>query len=519
MPRMNKAVKLHMDHMHDCLNRLVDDSLGVRFKFPDRVKPHHVEGKHIQTYSGGHKFSQLEDWAMDVCYHLAACCYGGNDMDQKCIFVLHEFIDGEAQNWFCRHILHTNRDKQDWTFKEVLIGLYNHFVNAATMQEAQEAFRTAVYDAQTGIQTFYEELIGHAQNMAVYSDKFTIWETFLDRIPAEMRCTLIRDDNLSPEVNTVTKFLAYAIRYKQSSCTATHYNQCSSHHAQGHHQPVKVGTAKCSKMERNHNPQPACTKKSAGWNTSGKSSKDCKALKVQVRAAHTAAASSNAESNVEEEQEELINDKEVPPEVKDPEAEDDAESIYIDGDKYITVDVYDNEYYTHEDDEEHLFALTEYQGDTRIKMQCITLQKAADKLQRPQYTPQEKECLVTYVEVNGHPAWTLWDSGSTTMGITPQFAHVNAIHIHELSKHLMLQLGTVGSRAMVQFGAEVKIKALGHPTTEYVNIANFDCYDMIIGMPYMHKNNVILDFVKNKTQMVVYDAIEPRRNIMIFATD
>ncbi|KAG6884211.1 hypothetical protein C0995_010708, partial [Termitomyces sp. Mi166 len=124
----------------------------------------------------------------------------------------------------------------------------------------------------------------------------------------------------------------------------------------------------------------------------------CKVLKAQVRAAHTAAANSNAKSNAEEEQEELVNDEEVPPEVEDPEAEDDAESVHIDRDEYITVDVYDNEYYTCEDDEEHLFALIEYQEDTHVKMRRVTLQKAADKLQRPQYTPQEKECLVIYVE-------------------------------------------------------------------------------------------------------------------------
>ncbi|KAG6892523.1 hypothetical protein C0995_003321, partial [Termitomyces sp. Mi166 len=147
------------------------------------------------------------------------------------------------------------------------------------------------------------------------------------------------------------------------------------------------------------------------------------APKAQVRAAHTAAADSDAESNVEEDQEELVKDKEVPPEVEDLEAEYDAESVHIDGDEYVTVDIYNNKYYTHEDDEEHLFALMEYQGDTRVQMRRVTLQKAADKLHRPQYTPQEKECLVTYVEVNGHPAWMLWDSGSTTTGITPQFAH------------------------------------------------------------------------------------------------
>ncbi|KAG6893978.1 hypothetical protein C0993_012606, partial [Termitomyces sp. T159_Od127] len=108
-----------------------------------------------------------------------------------------------------------------------------------TMQEAHEAFRTAVYDAQMGIQTFYDDLVGHAQNMAVYLDEFTIRETFLDGIPAEMCHTLIRNDNLLLEVNTVTEFLAYAICYEQSARTATHYDQHSSHCTTGQRQPVK----------------------------------------------------------------------------------------------------------------------------------------------------------------------------------------------------------------------------------------------------------------------------------------
>ncbi|KAG6901015.1 hypothetical protein C0995_002279 [Termitomyces sp. Mi166 len=456
----------------------------------------HLNDRGHGSYAGGHKFSQLEDWAMDVYYHLAACCYGGDDMDQECIFVLHEFIDGEAQNWFCRHVLHTNWDKQDWTFKEVLIGLYNHFVNAVTMQEAREAFRTAVYDAQTGIQTFYDELMGHAQNMAVYLDEFTIRETFLDGIPAKMCRALICNDNLLLKVNTVTEFLVYAIRYKQSACTATHYDQRSLRHAQGHHQPIKVGTflAKRSEMEQNCNPRFVVRHRLPAGQRSGPEptgdASVAKKSRYMPRAGQPGPKGVwDGLPKVSHLKEELVDVEEVPPEVEEPEIDDDAESIHIDGDEYITVDVYDNEYYAHDDEEEHLFVLTE---------QHVTLQKAADKLQQPQYTPQEKECLVTYVKVNGHPAWTLWDSGSTIMGITPQFVHVNAIRVHELSEPLMLQLGTVRSCAMVQFGVEVKIKALGHLTKEYVNIVNFDCYDMIIGTPFMRKNKVTLDFVNNK---------------------
>ncbi|KAG6893450.1 hypothetical protein C0995_000504, partial [Termitomyces sp. Mi166 len=227
--------------------------------------------------------------------------------------------------------------------------------------------------------------------MAVYLDEFTIRKTFLDGIPAEMRRALIHDDNLSPEVNTVTEFLAYAIRYKQSAHTATHYDQRSSRCAQGHRQPAKVGTflAKCSEMERNCNLWFVVRRRlSTGQKPVPGPNGDTPVTKDIC----------DAESNAEEDQEELVNDEEVPPEVEEPGEEDDAESVHIDGDEYVTVDVYDNEYYTRDDNEEHLFALTEYQGDRRVKMRRVTLQKAADKLQQPQYTPQEKECLVTYVE-------------------------------------------------------------------------------------------------------------------------
>ncbi|KAG6893617.1 hypothetical protein C0992_009318, partial [Termitomyces sp. T32_za158] len=100
------------------------------------------------------------------------------------------------------------------------------------------------------------------------------------------------------------------------------------------------------------------------------------------------------------------------------------------------------------------------------------------------------------------------------MGITPQFAHVNAIRVHELTEPLMLQLGTVGSRAVVQFGAEVKVKTSGQPMKEYVDRANFDRYDMIIGMPFMRRNKVALDFVNNK---VIVNGIPLRAERVVLA--
>ncbi|KAG6895782.1 hypothetical protein C0995_012229 [Termitomyces sp. Mi166 len=202
--------------------------------------------------------------------------------------------------------------------------------------------------------------------MAMYLDEFTIWETFLDGIPAEMHRALICDNNLSPEVNTVTEILGSDVDCQQAL----------------------TGDAPVAKESR-YMPRAGQPGPKGAQDGPPKVShpKDCKVLKAQVQAAHTAAKNSDVESNAEENQEELVNNKEVPPEVEEPEGDDDAESVHIDGDEYVTVDIYDNEYYAHDNKEEHLFALTEHQGDKRICMRRVTLQKADDKLQRPQYTP------------------------------------------------------------------------------------------------------------------------------------
>ncbi|KAG6881488.1 hypothetical protein C0992_000964, partial [Termitomyces sp. T32_za158] len=67
----------------------------------------------------------------------------------------------------------------------------------------------------------------------------------------------------------------------------------------------------------------------------GHYSKDCKASRAQVRAAHMAAVESNAKSAAEAEPEELVNDEEGPQEGKEPSAGDDAKSVQINGDEYV----------------------------------------------------------------------------------------------------------------------------------------------------------------------------------------
>ncbi|KAF5350170.1 hypothetical protein D9756_009169 [Leucocoprinus leucothites] len=138
--------------------------------------------------------------------------------------------------------------------------------------------------------------------------------------------------------------------------------------------------------------------------------------------------------------------------------------------------------------------------ETVAKFKKISVPKSREKIERPQPTAEEKQCLASLVRIGGLEAWALWDSGSTTTGITPVFAQLANIKVHELRNPHILQLGTVGSRSMIKYGTTLNINIGDHTTSTYVDIANFDRYDAIIGTPFMRENHVKLDFERNEIE-------------------
>jgi hypothetical protein len=141
-----------------------------------------------------------------------------------------------------------------------------------------------------------------------------------------------------------------------------------------------------------------------------------------------------------------------------------------------------------------VFPLKGNEPSKEVRMRSHKLIRSRATRKRPIYPDQDRLCLATWVEINGLKAWTLWDSGSTTTGITPAFAEVAQVPVDELEDPHVLQLGTVGSRSMIKYGADVTLNIEGEKTSTYVDIANFDRYEMIIGTPFMIKHKVILDF-------------------------
>jgi len=202
----------------------------------------------------------------------------------------------------------------------------------------------------------------------------------------------------------------------------------------------------------------------------------------------------------------------------------DLHESYQGGDiEEVKVDMYNNDYYLWTTDDDALAMMTEmpadkvHSGERDVKMRKAVMTVFKESCPHPTFPPNMKECLATFMKVGGQEAWTLWDSGSTMTGITPSFVDVVKITVFPLKKLHVLQLETVGSHISVNFGTYVNVVMHGSSQWEYVDVANFNCYDMIIGMPFMHSRKVILNF-KNDT-IKIGNQLIPATKVLVPDTD
>jgi hypothetical protein len=113
---------------------------------------------------------------------------------------------------------------------------------------------------------------------------------------------------------------------------------------------------------------------------------------------------------------------------------------------------------------------------------------------RPPKDDKIHRCLAAMVEINGIPAYALFDSGSSADAMSPDFARISESRLFKLDRPVTLQLGCVGSRGMINHGTNAVTKLRGVETRHYFDIVNVDRYDVILGAPFMTTKKIKLDF-------------------------
>ncbi|KAL1658147.1 hypothetical protein GGG16DRAFT_14524, partial [Schizophyllum commune] len=99
---------------------------------------------------------------------------------------------------------------------------------------------------------------------------------------------------------------------------------------------------------------------------------------------------------------------------------------------------------------------------------------------------------------NGTKAYTLWDAGGTLDSLSPEYSRASNTKVYHLENPVDLQLGCTGSRSRVSFGATATVNINGNAIPTYIDVANIDRYDAILGVPFMHANGITLDLARRR---------------------
>jgi hypothetical protein len=70
------------------------------------LRPVRQDTGSVGKYTGGAKFSDLENWLANLVVLFEAKQYGGDDRDRGTCASHSPFIEGEAKRWFNHHVLH-----------------------------------------------------------------------------------------------------------------------------------------------------------------------------------------------------------------------------------------------------------------------------------------------------------------------------------------------------------------------------------------------------------------------------
>lgn len=157
---------------------------------------------------------------------------------------------------------------------------------------------------------------------------------------------------------------------------------------------------------------------------------------------------------------------------------------------------------------EHVYAMTAIRDDERQVLEVtrpgrkgrrtVALDLSSRIIERPVVRPLERMCLVTYTSVVSSVkdclALTLWDSGSTIQGVSHVFTELAKLRVYQLKDAIPLYLGTIGSRSLIKYGTFAETRFGDRLIESYWDLVNLDRYDMLIGVPFMLRNGVVLDF-------------------------
>jgi hypothetical protein len=158
-PRTTKYLKA----IHNKFHRIIDDYLGERVDNTNSVKTPKVPDP--KTYQGEEDAEIFDRWLIGLLRWFRVNQYCGMELDKECIVCTALYLEDAAITWYDDNVDGIDHQKEVWSSKMVITGLYDQFVHNGAVSTAADKFWNMTYVPEEGIMAFYHKLMRHAARM------------------------------------------------------------------------------------------------------------------------------------------------------------------------------------------------------------------------------------------------------------------------------------------------------------------------------------------------------------------
>lgn len=461
-------------------------------------------------------------------------------------------LDGEALSWW-------NEVSGDlsvqWSFEEAVATLHKRFISRAASAVAARRFQNVRYssDLDKGVQSLHTDLVRAARQMFEHPGAYQLKLKFMQKLPKVISHAMVLTRGLSAEGHTLETLKNEAIRAETQLRVASNFGIISDIHsgaASGvirNDQKWLSNTTKTQPSDSkfaasktsNTRPAKAPEKPVSPGQSYDKSSpnagqrrtvkcyncggdhfaRDCKKprMRSEVPPVRAMMLDINADQTDSPPVETL---------------EDDAKSVQSTGsqelgndiDRYESRSELDPEFEPEEEfleDEQYdtypgaieFGAMTvdwtamkekkkkakvPYKGEGRDKNVYLSSVRTKNSSTQPDRRRHARATVAACIDINGHKAWALLDTGSNAEMVSPDFARVNRLSVFELEEKVALQLGTKGSGSTINHGTNCEIVIGNYKSVQYLDVVNIQKYDIILGLPFMREHKMWIDLENHR---------------------
>jgi Aspartyl protease len=118
--------------------------------------------------------------------------------------------------WYNDNIDGIDHERDMWSFKELVTGLYDRFVHSKAVGEASDRFWSATYVPSEGVMVFYHRLMRYTTRMVRPPDCYTFKTQFIMRLPKDIFQYLL-DKEVTVEYSRIESILHHARRAEEKA--------------------------------------------------------------------------------------------------------------------------------------------------------------------------------------------------------------------------------------------------------------------------------------------------------------